>query len=85
MASLAFGRRTAAVLRAVGLMPPRSDVERLVVAEFEMTVRLEEGHPSVFVHDGELEEQSPGGFTLRCVAVPRAVTVFAPPLGTARE
>ena len=80
MASLAFGKRTAAVLRAVRLMPPRSDVERLVVEEFEMTVRLEPGHPSVFVHDGELEEQAPGGFTLRCVAVPRAVTVFAPPL-----
>jgi undecaprenyl-diphosphatase len=80
MASLAFGRRTAAVLRAVRLMPPRSDVERLVVAEFAMTVRLEEGHPSVFVHDGELEEQAPAGFTLRCVAIPRAVTVFVPPL-----
>ncbi|MDF2581257.1 MAG: hypothetical protein K0S49_2836 [Microbacterium sp.] len=79
MASLAFGRRTAAVLRAVRLMPPRSDVERLLVAEFAMTVRLEEGHPSVFVHDGELEEQAPTGFTLRCVAVPRAVTVFVPP------
>ncbi|GAA5093205.1 hypothetical protein GCM10025760_22990 [Microbacterium yannicii] len=79
MASLAFGRRTAAVLRAVRLMPPRSDVERLVVADFAMTVRLEDGHPSVFVHDGELEEVAPGGFTLRCVAIPRAVTVFAPP------
>ena len=79
MASLAFGRRTAAVLRAVRLMPPRSDVERLVVAEFALTVRLADGHPSVFVHDGELEEQASGGFTLRCVAIPRAVTVFAPP------
>lgn len=79
VASLAFGRRTAAVLRAVGLMPPRSDVERLVVGAIELTVRPDDGHPSVFVHDGELEELAAPAFTLRCVAVPRAVTVFAPP------
>ncbi len=78
MASLAFGRRTAAVLRALRLMPPRTDVERLVVQEFEMTVRIEDGHPSVYVHDGELEQQADGGFRLRCSVIPRAVTVFAP-------
>ena len=78
IASLAFGRRTAAVLRTLRLMPPRSDVERLVVSEFELTVRPGTGHPSVFVHDGELEEQPGDEFTLRCVAVPRAVTVFVP-------
>ncbi|WP_051008137.1 diacylglycerol/lipid kinase family protein [Microbacterium yannicii] len=79
IASLAFGRRTAAVLRALRLMPPRSDVERLVVSEFEVTVRPGPGHPSVFVHDGELEEEPGDEFTLRCVAVPRAITVFVPP------
>lgn len=78
MASLAFGRRTAAVLRTLGLMPSKSDVERLLVREFEMTVRPGPGHPSVWVHDGELEEQPPGSFGLRCVAVPRAVVVYAP-------
>ncbi|WP_229385658.1 diacylglycerol/lipid kinase family protein [Microbacterium allomyrinae] len=84
VASLAFGKRTAAVLRALGLMPPRLDVERLVVGEFELTVRPGEGHPSVYVHDGELEEQPPAGFTLRCVAIPRAVEVFAPPPGSTK-
>jgi undecaprenyl-diphosphatase len=84
VASLAFGRRTAAVLRALRLMPPRSDVERLVVGSFEVRVRPGVGHPSVFVHDGELEEQPEGGFTLRCTAIPRAVTVFAPPPAAAR-
>ncbi|WP_228484564.1 diacylglycerol/lipid kinase family protein [Microbacterium cremeum] len=79
VASLAFGRRTAAVLRALRLMPPRSDVERLVVGEFQITVRPEPGHPSVFVHDGELEERPGAQFALRCAAIPRAVTVFAPP------
>src|SRR5690606_28623576 len=62
VASLAFGKRTAAVLRALKLMPPRSDVERLVVPEFDMTVRVDHGRPSVYVHDGELEEQAEGGF-----------------------
>jgi undecaprenyl-diphosphatase len=77
-ASLAFGKRSAAVLRAARLFPRDADVERLVVPELEMRVRPEPGHPSVFVHDGELEQRDPGGFTLRYVAVPRAVTVFAP-------
>ena len=79
MASLAFGRRTAAVLRALRMMPPESDVERLVLARFEIAVRPADGVPSVFVHDGELEEQHPSGFTLQCEALPSAVTVFAPP------
>lgn len=78
IASLAFGRRTAAVLRAVRLMPPRSDVERLVVPEFFMTVRPAPGHPEVWVHDGELEEPHGEEFTLQCRAVPAAVTVYAP-------
>lgn len=79
VASLAFGRRTAAVLRALRLMPPREDVERLLVSEFEVTVRPAPLHPAVFVHDGELAE--PGGevFTLRALAVADAVRVFAPP------
>ncbi|MFB7894058.1 diacylglycerol/lipid kinase family protein [Microbacterium sp. NPDC056044] len=77
-ASLAFGKRSAAVLRAVGLFPRDADIERLVVPELELRVRPEPGHPSVFVHDGELEQRDAGGFTLRCVAVPRALTVYAP-------
>ncbi|GAA5212514.1 diacylglycerol/lipid kinase family protein [Microbacterium kyungheense] len=81
LASLAFGERSAAVLRALRLYPRDEDVERLVLREFEITVRPEAGHPSVFVHDGELEERDPGGFRLRCVARPAALTVFAPAPG----
>lgn len=80
-ASLAFGKRTAAVLRAVRLFPRDADIERLVVPEFELQVRPEPGHPSVFVHDGELAERAPDGFRLHCVAVPRAVTVYVPASG----
>lgn len=78
IASLAFGRRTAAVLRIFGLMPPKEDVERLLVSEFEVVVRPEPGHSTVFVHDGELADPPGQQFTLRCVAVADAVTVFVP-------
>ncbi|WP_344059978.1 diacylglycerol/lipid kinase family protein [Microbacterium pumilum] len=78
MASLAFGRRTTAILRSLGLMPKGSDLERLVVPAFEFTVGPGPGRPSVFVHDGEIEQRDPAGFTLRCVAVPSALRVYAP-------
>jgi undecaprenyl-diphosphatase len=78
VASLAFGRRTTAILRAIGLMPKHSDLERLVLSEFTFAVRPGAERPSVFVHDGELEQRHPAGFTLRCTAVPSALRVYAP-------
>lgn len=78
IASLAFGKRTAAVLRAVRLMPEKRDVERLLETEFEMTVRPGPGRPEVWVHDGELEEPRGEEFTLRFTVIPAALTVFAP-------
>jgi diacylglycerol kinase family enzyme len=78
MTSLAFGSRTASVLRTLGLMAPESDVERHVEQEFIFAVRPRPGRPSVFVHDGELEERDPAGFTLACTAVPSALRVYAP-------
>ncbi|MCH6231996.1 hypothetical protein MK786_14695 [Microbacterium sp. CFH 31415] len=78
LASLAFGKRTAAVLRAVRLFPRDADIERLVVPSLDLKVTPQPGRPSVFVHDGELEERAPGGFRLRCVAVPDALQVYAP-------
>lgn len=77
VAALAFGRKTTAVLRALRLMPSRDDVERMLVASIDLVVRPDAGHPSVFVHDGELEELAAGEFSLRCTAVPDAVAVFA--------
>ncbi|TFV84256.1 hypothetical protein E4V99_04095 [Microbacterium sp. dk485] len=77
MASLAFGRRTIAVLRALRLMPPSSDLERFVEAEWDIDVRPGDA-PAVYVHDGELEEADPAGFTLRVRAVPDALRVYAP-------
>ena len=78
LASLAFGKRTAAVLRAVRLFPRDADVERLLLPEIEMWVVPEPGRPSVFVHDGELVEREESGFRLHCVAVPAALRVYAP-------
>ncbi|WP_322410169.1 diacylglycerol/lipid kinase family protein [Microbacterium invictum] len=77
--SLAFGKRTAAVLRAVRLMPEKRDVERLLETDFTMTVRPGPGRPEVWVHDGELEEPRGEEFTLRFTVIPGALTVFAPP------
>ena len=76
--ALAFGPRTVAVLRALRLMPRDADLERLVLPSFDVAVRPPAGGPSVFVHDGELENRDPSGFTLRCVAVPSALRVYAP-------
>lgn len=78
LASLAFGKRTAAVLRAVRLFPRDADIERRVERELDLRVTPQPGHPSVFVHDGELVERDPAGFRLRCRAVPDALRVYAP-------
>ena len=76
--ALAFGPRTVTVLRSLRLMPRDADLERLVLPSFDVAVRPPAGSPSVFVHDGELENRDPEGFTLRCVAVPSALRVYAP-------
>ncbi|MFE7843819.1 diacylglycerol/lipid kinase family protein [Microbacterium sp. NPDC057407] len=78
LASLAFGKRTAAVLRAVRLFPRDADIERLVVPELDLRVTPQPGHPSVFVHDGELVDRDPAGFRLRCRVVSDALRVYAP-------
>lgn len=77
IASLAFGRRTTAVLRVLGLMPPKQDVERLLVPHFEMLVRPDAGHSTIFVHDGELADPPGREFTVRCTALADAVEVYA--------
>ncbi|WP_223878264.1 diacylglycerol/lipid kinase family protein [Microbacterium radiodurans] len=74
--SLAFGRRTIAVLRALRLMPPASDLERILVDDIDLTVRTGEA-PAVYVHDGELEEAPADEFRIRMRAVPEGLRVFA--------
>ncbi|WP_083990508.1 diacylglycerol/lipid kinase family protein [Microbacterium arborescens] len=74
--SLAFGRRTLAVMRALRLMPPASDLERAVVSELELTVRPGGATP-VLAHDGELTETPTGSYRLRLRAVPDGLPVYA--------
>lgn len=76
MASLAFGRRTLAVLRALRLVPPASEFERTVESEWSITVGPDDA-PDVFVHDGELEHVERDGFTLSIRAVPEALRIYA--------
>jgi diacylglycerol kinase family enzyme len=78
VASLAFGRRSTAFLRAVRLMPRNSDLERILAPDLELRIRPEPGGPPVYVHDGELEQESPDGWTLRCAIIPKALEVYAP-------
>ncbi len=77
VASLAFGRRTLAVMRALRLLPPASDLERLVESSIELTVRPGDA-PAVFAHDGELTEAPAAGFRLRLRAIPDGLRVYAP-------
>lgn len=77
MTSLAFGRRTIAVLRALRLTPPASEFERTVETAWEIRVGPDAA-PDVFVHDGELEHVSRDGFTLSLRAVPEALRVYIP-------
>lgn len=77
MTSLAFGRRTVRVLRALRVLPPASHFERRVTDHWR--VRVQPGRaPAVYVHDGELEEASATGFTLDVRAVPHGLRVYAP-------
>ncbi|WP_405371979.1 MULTISPECIES: diacylglycerol/lipid kinase family protein [unclassified Microbacterium] len=83
VASLAFGRRSVAVLRALRLMPPASDIERIVEGDFEIAVQPG-GAPDLWVHDGELEELRVDGFRLRVRAVPDGLRVYVPRADAAR-
>lgn len=75
LASLAFGRRTRAVLRAVRVFPPARDVERRLVDALELRVRPVDADQAAWVHDGELEKAPESGFTLHLRRVPAALSV----------
>lgn len=81
VASLAFGRRTAAVARALHLMPRSSDIERRLVPRITLTVFPEGGDVPVFVHDGELEtrldEDGDGRHEIRVRMIPSDLRVYA--------
>lgn len=81
VASLAFGRRTAAAARALRLMPRSSDIERRLVPEVTLAVIPEPGETPIFVHDGELETRldadGDGRHEIHFRMIPSDLSVYA--------
>lgn len=82
VAALSFGATTRAVLRALGLLPPASDVERITATEIAITVHPRPGEATFYAHDGELERRpavdDDGRYTLTCRILPRVLRLYAP-------
>jgi len=82
VAALSFGRGTRAVLRALRLLPPASDIEQITATEITVSVRPRTGEATFYAHDGELDRRpavgEDGRYTLGCRIVPRALQAYAP-------
>jgi len=84
-ASLAFGRRTSAVLRGLRLLPRR--IESFTAESLDVVVRPREGQPPGFAHDGEVAISAPAdaaaaypaaGYRTTVRIVPAALDVYRP-------
>ena len=82
VAALSFGSVTRAVLRALRLLPPASDIEHITATEIAISVRPRPGEATFYAHDGELQRRpavgEDGRYTLTCRLRPRALRVYAP-------
>lgn len=85
VASLAFGRPASAVLRALRLLPRRTEMFR--AESIDVVVRPREGQPPGFAHDGEVAIAAtreataayPGhGYRTRITIAPGALDVYRP-------
>lgn len=85
IAALAFGHRTAAVLRGLRLVPER--VEAFTATDLTVDVRPRNGQLPGFVYDGEVALDAPAaasadlsapGYRTRIRVVPRALDVYRP-------
>ena len=89
VAALSFGAVTRAVLRAVGLLPPASDIERITANDISISVRPRAGEATFYAHDGELQRRpavdADGHYTLTCRIVPKSLRVYAPAPSRERE
>jgi len=77
VASMAFGRRTARILRALRLLPSRTDVESFTAERLEVRVKGGGGRPVGLAHDGELERPE-RSYTAVLSASAGALSVYAP-------
>jgi undecaprenyl-diphosphatase len=84
-ASLAFGRRTSAVLRWLRLVPQRIDV--FDATSLDVIVRPRQGQPPGLAHDGEVALEAPAeasaahagpGYSTSIRIVPAALDVYRP-------
>jgi len=82
VAALSFGSATRAVLRALRLLPPASDIEHITATDLAISVEPRPGEATFYAHDGELERRpavgQDGRYTLTCRIVPKALRVYAP-------
>lgn len=78
--SLAFGRKTSAVLRALRLVPLSEASTMYTTGEVELRVASSASRPAPFGRDGEAEaELARNDYTARMRIVPRGLTVYARP------
>jgi len=84
-ASLAFGRRTSALLRSIRLLPRR--IESFTTQSLEVTVHPRHGQPPGFAHDGEVALEAAAeasardprlGYRTLLRVVPAALDVYRP-------
>ena len=82
VAALSFGSVTRAVLRALRLLPPASDIEHITATDIAISVRPRSGEATFYAHDGELTRRpavgEDGRYTLTCRIMPKALRVYAP-------
>lgn len=90
VASLAFGRRTSAVLRALRLLPRR--IESFTAESLDVVVRPRQGQPPGFAHDGEVAIAAPAeaaaaypapGYRTTVRIAPEVLDVYRPAAGGA--
>jgi undecaprenyl-diphosphatase len=78
VASLAFGRTTSAILRAVRVLPVRKATTMFTTDAVELRVSSDAALPAPFGRDGEVEEDvAHHDYSVTVRIVPRGLTVYA--------
>jgi diacylglycerol kinase family enzyme/membrane-associated phospholipid phosphatase len=78
VAALSFGRKTSAVLRAVGLIPKGDAVESFETESLTVTVRRKDGQTAAFAYDGEVAEVDAGPSSASVTLIAGGLDVYGP-------
>jgi diacylglycerol kinase family enzyme/membrane-associated phospholipid phosphatase len=84
VASLTFGKRISAVLRAVHLAPSSARVDAFTAPSVRVRVGMRRGAPPPVTHDGELMRVRPrgsDGYEVEVRIVPQGLDVYSPGVG----